>query len=155
MNIFVTSSNPEISAQNLDDKRVIKMAVESAQMLSTAQRYYGNQVGYKACFVNHPCNIWVRKNISNYWWLYLHYESLLKEYTRRFGKYHASGRFVAELSNITRLPNVDKQEDFCNCSFFKDMENVIEAYRLTMKAKWAMDKREPTWTNGGRPEWLI
>lgn len=36
MNIFVTSNYPKISAQALDNKRVVKMVLETAQLLSTA-----------------------------------------------------------------------------------------------------------------------
>jgi hypothetical protein len=35
MNIFVSSFNAKESAQNLDDKRLIKMVLETAQILST------------------------------------------------------------------------------------------------------------------------
>ena len=38
MNIFVTDVCPEISARTQCDKHVVKMVLESAQMLSTAWR---------------------------------------------------------------------------------------------------------------------
>lgn len=36
MNIFVVDEDPAICAEYLDDKRVVKMVLETAQMLSTA-----------------------------------------------------------------------------------------------------------------------
>ena len=39
MNIFVLDSDPVVSAQMMCDKHVVKMIVESAQMLSTVHRY--------------------------------------------------------------------------------------------------------------------
>jgi len=47
MNIFYVHKNPIVAAKMLIDKHVVKMIVESAQMLSTAHRlldgteYYG------------------------------------------------------------------------------------------------------------------
>ena len=38
MNIFVLDEDPTIAAQSQCDKHVVKMIVESAQMLSTAHR---------------------------------------------------------------------------------------------------------------------
>ena len=38
MNIFILDHNPKIVAQSQCDKHVVKMIVESAQMLSTAHR---------------------------------------------------------------------------------------------------------------------
>ena len=38
MNIFVLDRNPEIAAQQQCDKHVVKMILESAQMLCTAHR---------------------------------------------------------------------------------------------------------------------
>lgn len=49
MNIFATDPCPIKSAQFLDDKRVIKMILESAQMLCTAlhQLGYDKEIPYK------------------------------------------------------------------------------------------------------------
>ena len=38
MNIFAINENPIVAAQEQCDKHVVKMIVESAQMLSTAHR---------------------------------------------------------------------------------------------------------------------
>ena len=61
MNIFVTSNCPKLSAQALDNKRVVKMVLETAQLLSTAifinsTITYDNL--YKPTHVKHPCTIW-------------------------------------------------------------------------------------------------
>jgi len=58
MNIFVTSNCPKLSAQALDNKRVVKMVLETAQLLSTAifinsTITYDNL--YKPTHVKHPC----------------------------------------------------------------------------------------------------
>ena len=88
MNIFVTDINPFVSAENLCDAHVVKMIVESCQLLSTQDRLNGlTDDRYKITHVNHPC----RKcliNEYNYIWLQYHLYGLLKEYTFRYGKIH-------------------------------------------------------------------
>ena len=79
MNIFVLDEDPQVAAQMMCDKHVVKMIVESAQMLSTAHRVLDGEqytelsannrrikrwksrhklfeeMLYKASFVGHPC----------------------------------------------------------------------------------------------------
>ena len=66
MNIFATNSDPALAAKFLDDKRVVKMCLESAQLLCTAVIECGGEAPYKSIHKNHPCSIWVRKSRSNY-----------------------------------------------------------------------------------------
>ena len=75
MNIFVTHLDPVKCAQNLDDKRVIKMILESAQMLSTSINVSGGKGPYKTTHVNHPCSVWVRSSNANYYWLLNHFQA--------------------------------------------------------------------------------
>lgn len=112
MNRFILDTNPSISAQYHNDKHVVKMILEEAQMLSTAHRVLDgaplavvsaagrkgtqyvldskmNDVFYKATHINHPCNAWVRETSGNYQWGLSLLVSLLAEYTHRYGKIHA------------------------------------------------------------------
>ena len=89
MNIFYLDADPVKAAQLQYNKHVVKMILESAQMLCTAHRYYGNEdVPYKTAHLNHPSSIWCRQSIPNYMWLYNHMLALGKEYTKRYGKNH-------------------------------------------------------------------
>ena len=93
MNIFVTDICPKQSAINLCDKHVVKMTLESAQMLCTAQHLMASNPSdllYKPTHENHPCNVWTRLSSCNYHWLFKHFQHLATEYTFRFGKVHAS-----------------------------------------------------------------
>jgi hypothetical protein len=104
MNIFYLDRDPVIAAQMQCDKHVIKMILESAQMLSTAHRVldgddYANDAGmYKLTHKNHPSAIWVRSCFENYVWLYKHMVALMEEYTFRYGKHHATERLLFPLS---------------------------------------------------------
>jgi hypothetical protein len=53
MNIFVTSDCPKLSAQALDNKRVVKMVLETAQLLSTAIFINNNDIKYDILI--NPC----------------------------------------------------------------------------------------------------
>jgi hypothetical protein len=112
MNIFAIDKDPIQSAMWMVDKHVVKMILETAQLLSTAHRvldsnhlYFDKSKNgrnikrwlladereqhlYSATHVNHPSAIWCRETNNNYNWLYCHFVGLLSEYTHRYGKVH-------------------------------------------------------------------
>ena len=69
MNIFILDKDPKTAAEYHCDKHVIKMILETAQMLCTAHWETGSQAPYRATHKNHPCTKWTRLNTSNYKWL--------------------------------------------------------------------------------------
>ena len=92
MNIFYLDEDPEVAAVVQYNKHVVKMILESAQMLCTAHHelLYDPDVPYKPAHVNHPSTIWCRQNTRHYFWLYEHMLALGHEYTNRYGKIHKS-----------------------------------------------------------------
>lgn len=90
MNIFFLSRNPKIAARLHCDKHVVKMIIESAQMLYSAHWMLNPEDlpnnAYKLAHKNHPCSIWVRQTISNYYWLCSLAWWLCKEYQYRYGE---------------------------------------------------------------------
>ena len=92
MNIFVLDKCPYRAAEQQCDKHVVKMVLETGQMLSTIHRQYGNHHNtlYKATHAHHPCTVWARTNRSNYNWLYDHFCALANEYLYRYDKSHKS-----------------------------------------------------------------
>ena len=86
MNIFVLDQNIRKCAEYHCDKHVIKMILESAQMLSSVVRIQGHDIGYKLTHKNHPCTIWARESLSNYLWLLQLTDSLNSEYRYRYNK---------------------------------------------------------------------
>lgn len=154
MNIFVTHFNPAKCAVVLDDKRVVKMVLESAQLLCTALWINSSYLAipYKPTHVNHPCSIWVRSNGTNYLWLVSHFEALLVEYRTRYGKEHACQKHLDFFKRNYHLFPFDKpSEGYVNCTPYKDM-GVYEAYKLTLIQKWTSDKRKPTWNKVKRTD---
>ena len=92
MNIFYLDKDPIAAAVVQYNKHVVKMILESAQMLCAAHHILGDpdDVPYKLAHKNHPCTIWVRENSLHYDWLYEHMMALGDEYTARYNKTHMS-----------------------------------------------------------------
>lgn len=112
MNIFYLDKDPALAARYHHNAHVVKMILETAQLLCTAHRLIdgeqytelsknGRKVKrwkldnehlepnlYKATHVNHPSSIWARQTNNNYIWLYVLFIELCKEYTHRYGKIH-------------------------------------------------------------------
>jgi len=113
MNIFVLDHDPVKSAAYMCDKHVVKMIVETSQLLSTAHRVLDgksttvlsakgrkiqrwihpisnmNDFLCQAVMINHPCSIWTRESLHNYNWLLRHGNALCDEYEKRYKKIHS------------------------------------------------------------------
>ena len=99
MNIFYLDKDPWKAAKYQYNKHVVKMILESAQMLCTAhhETYPSDDIPYKKAHVNHPSTIWTRQSLQHYYWLYDHMMALGDEYTKRYGKIHLSITKCAEI----------------------------------------------------------
>lgn len=120
MNIFILSKDPIEAAKQQCDKHIVKMPLESAQMLSTAHRVLdGNMVKipsqsgktmvkhwkldqyddiiYKAVHVGHPCTVWTMESNNNYNWHYAHFQALSEEFEYRYGKPHRSWTLLKDI----------------------------------------------------------
>ena len=134
MNIFYVDKNPETAAKMMCDKHIIKMILESAQMLCTAKRVLDGKeyfdttkngrkikrwrlensneeaIIYKAGWLGHPSTQWVLKSAYNYIWLYKHFLALNEEYKLRWQKDtdHIS---VTKLAELLKSPPVNARID--------------------------------------------
>ncbi|NBP01797.1 MAG: hypothetical protein EBU90_16995 [Proteobacteria bacterium] len=111
MNIFYLHNDPKICAQYHADKHVVKMILETSQLLSTAHRILDGvetvgktktgrnakrwklpddreEILYSATHINHPSAVWVRQSQANYVWLQNLLVELCLEYTHRYGRVH-------------------------------------------------------------------
>ena len=112
MNIFVTDQCPIQSARNLPDKHIVKMPLETCQMLSIiySDWYYGigqlhNLDGTPyatkhGAFRNHPCTRWAARSPYNLAWLIVHGFGLCTEYTERYGKVHTCYDVLLQAADI-------------------------------------------------------
>jgi len=116
MNIFYLDKCPVKAAQVQYNKHVVKMILESAQMLCTAHHCYGDKyqvenVPYKQAHLNHPSTVWTRRSKSTYMWLYNHMIALGDEYKKRYGKTHLS---ITKCKDFLAVPPRHIQgDDWC------------------------------------------
>ena len=116
MNIFYLHECPDKAARLQYNKHVVKMILESAQMLCTAHHCYGDKyqvenVPYKQAHLNHPSTVWTRRSKSTYMWLYNHMMALGDEYTKRYGKTHLS---ITKCKDFLAIPPRHIQgDDWC------------------------------------------
>ena len=158
MNIFYLDRDPITAAQMMCDKHVVKMILESAQMLSTAHRVidgddYANERGlYKMAHKNHPSTIWVRSSDEHYNWMYSLMLSQMEEYTYRYDKHHATERLIEPLR---LLPTSIENNGFvdppmCMPEYCKkdDVVSSYQNYYIEEKSDFA------TWKRRAMPEWF-
>lgn len=107
MNIFLLDENPELAAQYHCNTHVIKMILESAQLLSTAiNLHHGKQVmPYKSTHINHPCAIWVRESRDNALWLVELTTALNAEYKYRYKKTRNENHKSYDMLTAARIKN--------------------------------------------------
>jgi hypothetical protein len=141
MNIFYLHPNPRRCARWHCNKHVVKMILESCQLLYTAHWVLMTSVepdyihcapnrGYKPTHPNHPCSIWIRESIHNYRWLVALAKCLCEEYTFRYGKIHSSAEHVVWLSMCEPpCPNVPFTLPRCAMPEIYKHPNPIVAYR--------------------------
>ena len=124
MNIFVTDPDPVTSAHVLPDKHVVKMPLETCQMLAiVCSDKWGHGYGElhkkdgtpykteKGAFRNHPCTVWANESIINAWWLVAHGMALCEEYTHRYDKIHSCEKTILEAGGMIPF-TMDKPKSF-------------------------------------------
>jgi hypothetical protein len=181
MNLFVLDESPVVSAQQQCDKHVVKMIVESAQMLSTAHRYLDGQLTsipsksgktnvkywklddyrepylYKPVHVNHPCTIWTRESVANYMWHYRHFLALCYEYRYRYGRMHKTEEVLSDvLSFLPYNIPAGKLTPFRLAMGSNpeciDNNDVVGSYRKYYKSKQSQFNMR--WTKRQTPSWF-
>jgi hypothetical protein len=158
MNIFYFDDCPFTSAIAQPDKMLVKMTLETAQMLCTAHRVVGSEDYcnkhnlYKEAYKNHPCTIWARESSANYFWLYGHFLALGVEYKFRYGKEHAS--FVKLEYPLCRTPRDIKIGNMTAVAQampdkYKHSDPIVAYRRYCIHektyAKWEKGRDKPEW----------
>ena len=171
MNIFVTDPSPTLSARCLPDKHIVKMPLETCQMLSiVCSKKWGHDYGElhringepykteKGAFRNHPCTIWANASLENTWWLLAHGLALCNEYSWRYGKIHSCEKTLVEATEIippAPRPYLPKSFTFAGPNEYKYDTSIdtFTAYKRYISSKpWAASNylRDPS----RKPHWL-
>ena len=180
MNIFILSDDPVEAARLQCDKHVVKMVLESAQMLSTAHRMLDGNLGirasksgkrmvkywtmpddrenslYKAVHMAHPCTVWTMETHGNYVWHYTHFVALCDEYKYRYGKKHLTDTKLGQTLCVspTNIPvgPLTKQPLAMKANPECMSDDVVQSYRAFYQTKQA--RFNMVWTKRPVPEWF-
>ena len=160
-----------------NDKHVIKMILESAQLLSTAHRVLDgtesivksktnrnvkrwvlpddrDTILYSATHMNHPSAIWCRQSLLNYKWLHSLLVELCAEYTYRYGKVHKCKQ-TGLVDALSEPPLQSPHKPYTEPPQAMPDEckvpgNSVAAYR----SYYIMNKAHlATWKIRNKPEW--
>jgi len=130
MNIFYLDSDPKKCAEYHNDKHVVKMILETAQLLCGVHWVNGGDAPYKLSHKNHPCSIWVRSSLENYLWLCELGLELCEEYSYRYGKKHKSQQIIEWcVVNKPKIPDVPFQDPPRAMPDTFKVDDVTQSYR--------------------------
>lgn len=147
--------DPEKAAKYHVDKHIVKMPLETAQLLCTVHHLSGTdskEIPYRATHKNHPSAKWARKSLSNYIWLVMLGLEICKEYTHRYGKTHKCEAVIQwckmhtpNIPEIGFTPFALAMPEECK------KDDRIEAYREYYRKK---KSHLFSWKNREKPYWL-
>jgi len=156
MNIFVLDWDVKKCAMYHNDKHVVKMILETAQLLCGVHHMTespSENVPYKLSHKNHPCSIWARESMDNYLWLCELGMELCAEYTFRYGKRHKSQQVIEWC--IYNRPNIPEEGFTVPAKAMPDqykVEDVVQSYRNYYLGE---KKSFCNWKNRNIPSWFL
>ena len=136
MNIFYLHWVPAICAQMHVNKHVVKMILETTQLLCSAWHMTDPSHSiykpiYRLTHKNHPSSKWTRESIDNYKWLCTLGLALCYEYTYRYEKTHKCQSYLIDLSNnIPPLDDVGFTKPKLAMPDEYKSDDTIQSYRL-------------------------
>jgi hypothetical protein len=154
MNIFFLDNDVKKCAEYHCDKHVVKMILETAQLLCGAHWATDSPylVPYKMSHKNHPCSIWTRESLSNYHLLCELGLELCKEYTHRYEKRHKSQEVIEWcMFNKPNISDIGLTEPAKAMPDEYKTNSVVESYRnyyVGAKLDFA------TWKKREKPFWF-
>lgn len=161
MNLFVTDPDPAASARALADRHIVKMAVETGQILWTVLHVAAPgavpQGGYRPTHRRHPCNLWAVESRANFLWAVEHGRALCDEYTHRYGGVHASRAAIDLAASSSFLVPDGDLTPFALAmpDEHKNLDDRCGSYRAYLRAKYAAWGDAARWTARERPDWTL
>ena len=153
MNIFVLDNDIEKCAQHHCDQHVVKMILESVQMLCTALNKKGFSTPYKSTHIKHPCVLWVEQSYGNFSWLQNLTLALNTEYRFRFEK-DSDHKSIFVLNEISKYDYADQGlTEYAQAmpDKYKIPGDAVKAYRQFYVGEKMGFAR---WTKRSAPKWI-
>lgn len=156
MNIFVLDEDFKKNAQYYCDQHIVKMILESAQLLCSVTLLMGGIAPYKLTHENHPCTKWLLENERHWDFLISLVAELNIEYKRRFNhiENHKSFDVILRLEKPKYLSNFPIKEYVVVTDRVEKLplEKTIQAYRKYYRQKFF--EFPMRWSNIEKPDWL-
>ena len=148
MNIFLLDWDVPTCAKYHCDKHVVKMILESTQMLSSVNTKYESDLApYKPVHQKHPCTLWAGEPVDNYNHLLYLAKELCKEYTYRYGKVHKCQNVIAKIGQppvkLTTRGNTAPAQAMPDIYKNTDPIQAYRDYYLHEKQRFAVWKNRP------------
>ena len=160
MNIFAIEGNEKTgeidwvkSAKSQDNYRVVKMILESCQILSTALNEQGLKAPYRSFNPKHPSCLWAAESSENFRNLMEHCTAMIQEYEMRFGKTHKCKEVLVKIKEMYKPENFPTNKTtplrMAMPDYFKIKNNPVLSYR-----KYYASKPRMRYPKDKVPEWF-
>ena len=151
MNLFYLDRNISRAVYYHCDKHIVKMCLETAQILCTSLRRHGLSAPYRSTHEKHPTVLWAGDSIQHYRWVRRFGLALCTEYTWRYKKQHASEIVIKSLPTTPPLLDIG----WCDPpqampDNFKH-NDVVKAYRCFYRAE---KSKFANWTKRPVPHFM-
>lgn len=158
MNIFILDTDLKKNAQSYCNAHLVKMILESAQLMCTVVNEMGGVSPYKTTHKNHPCTKWLFESGANWDLLYDLVTELNEEYKIRFKhtNNHKSYDVIKSLikpnysnNNFTGMFNsvTDEIRRTNIVDTVKFYRNYYKSKQSQMKMNWGV-RDIPNWMKG-------
>ena len=164
MNIFAIEDNKAggidwiKSAQSQDNYRVVKMILESCQILSTVLNEQGIDAPYRSFNPKHPSCLWAAESSDNFTNLVVHCAAMIEEYEERFNKTHKCKAVLTKIINLFEASNFPTDKPTPLRMAMPDIfrsSNIVESYRKFYASKPRVrypKEKIPSWFKEYRKE---
>ncbi len=135
VNIFFLDRDIRRAVRYHSDQHVVKMALETAQILCSALWRHGVEAPYRQTHANHPSVLWTGDSIHHYRWTRRFGLALCGEYSHRFGKIHKCQGIISELPTSPPIPDVGWIDPPQAMPEAYRAEDAVEGYRRYYRAE--------------------
>lgn len=156
MNIFILDKDLEKNAQYYCDQHIVKMILESAQLLCSVVLLKDGNAPYKLTHKDHPCTKWLLENETHWDFLISLVTALNNEYKKRFNhnENHKSFDIILSLTKpkYSYKAPIKKFISVTDTVEKLSLNKTILSYRkyyLKKSKEFSM-----RWSNSKKPYWL-
>lgn len=156
MNVFFLDRDPATAARLHSDQHVVKMVLETAQILCAVLHRYGIASPYRPTHARHPSVLWTGDSLAHWHWVRRLGLELGLEYTFRRDRVHASAEVIAGLPESPPIPDRGWVDPPLAMPDSYRGDDAVAAYRSYYRAEKAVfpGKGPATWGRRGRPDFM-